>query len=318
MYCNLIDKLCFENNIIPFYDNLLTNKLTGQKINVPYDLTIPKNKINSYTVADIPDFINVVLKEKSDHIKVKKIQQYKGYLIDLTKFKNAEDLLIQTLSRNPRKNFRSKKRKLESNHDIDYSFQYGEIDKDYYDYLFEICYKLMEERFHEKKIYNRNLIKWKYYHNLFYPLILDKKASIFVISDQEKPITITLNFHVSDIVFSHIQIYDLDYSRYSMGDIAIFKNIEWCYRNDINIWDFSKGATDNKLRWSNHIYQFDYNMFYNSKSLISAFKAKTISLKLVIKQLLRDRGVIGGIFQLDSFYYYTKMKNLKNYDWKNE
>ncbi|WP_297695275.1 GNAT family N-acetyltransferase [uncultured Eudoraea sp.] len=317
MYCNLIDKLCFENNIVPFYDNILTNKLTGQKTNISYDLTIPKKNINSCTVADVPDFIDVVLLDEIEHIKVKKIPQYKGYLIDLTKFNNAEDLFVQILSRNPRKNFRAKKRKLESGHDIRYSFHYGEIDKDYYDYLFEICYKLMEERFHEKKIYNRNLIKWKYYHDLFYPLILDRKASIFVISDQEKPITITLNFHVADIVFSHIQIYDVEYSRYSMGDIAIFKNIEWCYRNDFNIWDFSKGATVNKLRWSNHIYQFDYHLFYNSKSLNSTIKARIISIKLAIKQLLRDRNIIGGIFQLDSLYYYTKMKKLKNYDWNN-
>ncbi|MBT8180243.1 MAG: GNAT family N-acetyltransferase [Eudoraea sp.] len=316
MNCNLIDQLCFENNIIPFYEDILVNKLTNQKIITSHNKEKSKKVIKVYTVADIPDFLNVLLKEKNDDLKVKKIPQYKGYLIDLTKFNNAEDLFIKTLSRNPRKNFRSKKRKLESDNNISYNFHYGEIDKDYYDFLFEICYKLMEERFREKKIYNRNLIKWKYYHDLFYPLILDKKASIFVISDQEKPITITLNFHVSDIVFSHIQIYDLDYSRYSMGDIAIFKNIEWCYRNDFNIWDFSKGATDNKLRWSNYIYQFDYHLFYKNKSLISAIKARAISLKLAIKQLLRDRGVIGGIFQLDSLYYYTKTKKLKNYNWK--
>ena len=317
MNCNLIDQLCFENNINPFYGNIIVNKLTNQKIITSFNREESKKDIKIYTVADIPDFLNVLLKEKNDDLKVKKIPQYKGYLIDLTKFKNAEDLFFQTLSRNPRKNFRSKKRKLESAHDISYSFHYGEIEKDYYDYLFEICYKLMEERFHEKKIYNRNLTKWKYYHDLFYPLILDKKASIFVISDQEKPITITLNFHVSDIVFSHIQIYDLDYSRYSMGDIAIFKNIEWCYRNDFNIWDFSKGATDNKLRWSNHVYQFNYNLFYDHKSLFSIATAELIKIKLTFKQFLRDKGIIGGMFQLDRLYYYTKMKKLKNYNWKN-
>ncbi len=175
----------------------------------------------------------------------------------------------------------------------------------------------MVKRFHQKKIYNRNLVKWKYYQDLFYPMILDRKASIFVISDQEKPITITLNLHISDIVFSHIQIYDVDYSKYSMGDIAIFKNIEWCYKNNINLWDFSKGATVNKLRWSNHIYQFDYHLFYNNNSLISKIMVNYITLKLIFKQLLRDRGIIGGVFQLDNLYYYTKMKKLKNYDWKN-
>ena len=168
-----------------------------------------------------------------------------------------------------------------------------------------------------KKYITEILIQWKFYHELFYPMIQQKNASIFVISDKEKPITITLNFHVSDIVFSHIQIYDVKYSKYSMGDIAIFKNIEWCYSNNVNLWDFSKGETDNKLRWSNHIYQFDYHVFYKRKSLISKVMAHIIARKLIIKQFLRDHGIIGGVFQLDSLYYYTKMKKLKNYNWKN-
>ena len=175
----------------------------------------------------------------------------------------------------------------------------------------------MEARFHQKKIYNRYLLHWKYYYDQFYPKILTKEASICVIYDKTKPITITLNFHKADIVFSFIQIYDTDYFKYSMGDIAMFKNIEWCYQNQYNVWDVSKGATENKLRWCNHIYQFNYHLFYNNKSLISTIKAYYLSLILNIKQLLRDRGIIGGIFQLDSLYYYTKIKKLKNYDWKN-
>ncbi|MGB5357076.1 MAG: GNAT family N-acetyltransferase [Eudoraea sp.] len=317
MNSNFLDQLCFENNIIPFYDNILINKLTNQKITASYNQSDYDNKIKVYTVADIPDFLNVILKEQSHDWEVKKVPQYKGYLIDFTKFSSADELFNKTLSKNPRKNFRSKKRKLESEYDISYHFYHGSIDKDYYDYLFDICYELMENRFHEKKIYNRNLIQWKFYHELFYPMIQQKNASIFVISDKEKPITITLNFHVSDIVFSHIQIYDVKYSKYSMGDIAIFKNIEWCYSNNVNLWDFSKGATDNKLRWSNHIYQFDYHVFYKRKSLISKVMAHIIARKLIIKQFLRDHGIIGGVFQLDSLYYYTKMKKLKDYNWKN-
>lgn len=317
MNCNLIDQLCIENNIDPFYHNILYNKLTNQKITITHNRRTPKKIGSSYTIKDVPDFLDVLLIENKHNFQVKKIPQYKGYLVDLTKYSDANELLTKTLSRNSRKNFRAKKRKLESHHEISYRFYYGEIDKDRYDYLFETCYHLMEERFHQKKIYNRNLIKWKSYHDFFYPLILDRRASVFVISDKGKPITITLNFHVSDIVFSHIQIYDINFSQYSLGEIAIFKNIEWCYQNNINIWDFSKGATDNKLRWSNHIYQFDYHLFYNNKSLISRIKANYCSIKLIIKQVLRDRGIIGGVFQLDSLYYYTKMKKLKNYDWKN-
>jgi hypothetical protein len=317
MICNLIDQLCFENSIDPCYDQVLVNNLTSQKIITSHKKETSGQLSKTHTVADIPDFLNVQLLKKNNNLHLNKIPQYKGYLIDLTKFKNAEDLFSQTLSRNPRKNFRAKKRKLESNHDISYGFYYGEIDKDYYDYLFATCYKLMVDRFQEKKIYNRNLIKWKSYHEFFYPEILNKRASVFVISDKTKPITITLNFHIADIVFSHIQIYDVNYSQYSMGDIAIYKNIEWCYENDFKIWDFSKGATANKLRWSNHIYQFSYHLFYNPKSLRSRVSSFLVAKKLALKQFLRDKGIIGGILQLDRLYYYTKKKKLKNDNWKN-
>ena len=73
----------------------------------------------------------------------------------------------------------------------------------------------------------------------------------------------------------------------------------------------------NTKRKRNPNFYDDYHLFYNSKSLISTIKVNYITIKLILKQLLRDRGIIGGIFQLDSLFYYTKMKKLKNYDWKN-
>ena len=316
MRTSFVELLARNNQADPAYCPMVINKLTGTSIQVGESPGISNNRGFGRMVFDVPDYLETKLRVNSRDVTLKKIPQYKGYVIDLTKFENAEDFFMKTLGKNSRKNFRAKQRKLEEEYNIEYAFYFGEISKEQYDLIFDVCYRLMEERFDEKKIYNRNLAQWADYHKLFYPMILAKKASVFVIYDGDKPITITLNFHCADIVFSHIQIYDIAYSRFSMGDIAIFKNVGWCFQNNMAIWDFSKGATDNKLRWSNHVYQFDYHLIINKRTAFSNARAWTIGKVLAFKQLLRDKGVIGGNFQLDRWYYFTKMKSLRDRDWK--
>jgi len=316
-HSNFVLQLCIDHSLLPYYSKTIVNKLSGKSLEFTHytDYAFSADRVN--LVCDIPDYLDVKLSGANVGKTMVTVPQYEGYLLNLKKYANVDELISQTLSRNPRKNLRAKHRKLELDHEISYQFYYGKIDKDHYDYLFEVCYHLMEVRFHEKKIYNRYLLDWKYYHELFYPKILSKDASLNVIYDGTKPITITLNFHKGDIVFSFIQIYDTDYFKYSMGDIAMYKNIEWCYKNNFSVWDVSKGATANKLRWSNHTYQFEHHIFYKKNSPIHRFSAFITSRKLRIKQSLRDKGIIGGMFQLDRLYYYTKMKKLKGRKWKN-
>ncbi len=314
---NLTDQLCFKGSLPGIYECTVRNKLTGTAFEVMNTTAETKVAGHPVLISDLPDYLDIGLRSLNEGWRCKVIPQYEGFLIDLTKFSGAEDFFSKSLGKNSRKNFRSKFRKLESECDLRFEFYYGHVERSLYDSLFDVCYRLMDERFREKKIYNRNLLIWKEYYQLFYPLILVKKASLCVIYDADKPITITLNFHLADIVFSHIQIYDTDYSRFSMGDVAIYKNVEWCYENGFRAWDFSKGATDNKQRWSNHIYTFNYHLIYKDTTL-GAAKARFTEGKLKLKQRLRDKGVIGGRFQLDRLYFYTKRKQIKRHNWKEE
>jgi len=174
----------------------------------------------------------------------------------------------------------------------------------------------MKERFDEKQIYNRYLLDWDYYHKLFYPKILSGDASIFVIYDGERPITLTLNFHREDLVYSFIQIFDVAYASYSMGDIAMYKNLEWCYQQGITLWDTSKGATENKIRWCNYIYSFEHHIFYDPGTLGNKIRLQLRLALLGFNQWLRKKGVIGGFFQLDRIYYFTKAGKLRKHEWK--
>ncbi len=309
---NFILQLCFDKHIPSYYHNIVVNTLSGHKIEGTHEQVKQGESTKISVLYDIPNYLEVTPLATKPVVDIKKVAMYEGYLIDLNKFKGVDELVSQTLSRNPRKNLISKHKKLELNHQIRYEYYYGHIDKNQYDDLFTVCYTLMEARFKQKKIFNRYLLDWSYYHKVFYPKILAKEASICVIYDQTKPITITLNFHQADIVFSFIQIYDVDYYKYSLGDIAMYKNIQWCYKNDFSIWDLSKGATDNKVRWSNHTYRFYCHLIFNRKSVVSKMLVNLQTQKLKIKQFLRDKGIIGGLFQLDRVYYYTNMKKLKN------
>jgi hypothetical protein len=314
---NFVLDLCIGGQVPPFYDTVLRNKITGVKIHgEPYP---PESKTNDaiVLVTDLPDYLEAPLSNSGKAFQLLQVPQYEGYMIDLKKFDDIQGLINTTFSRNPRKNLRAKIRNLEAQHEVTYAFYFGDIDKTEYDYLFDVCYALMKIRFDQKKLYNRYLLEWKKIYDLFYSKIVAKEASIGVIYDANKPITVTLNFHKADIVFSYIQIYDVAYYKFSMGDIAMLKNLEWSFENGFAVWDVSKGATENKLRWSNHIYRFNYHLFYQRNSILSKIRANWILNKLVIKQWLRNKGIIGDLFQLDKVYYYTRRRKINRHNWKN-
>ena len=313
----LVFELFLQNRIHPFYATQIINILTNNKLNIDHSETI-KTMVNKPTViADIPDYLDVEIIAGTDTGKVKKIRQYKGFLMDLTNSADTNDYLLNQLSKRNRKNLFSKLRKLENDHQITYKMYFGDISKEHYDFLFDVFYKLFDRRFKEKKIYNKNLINWKYYHELIYPMILDKKASLYVIYDQDKPIDITLNFHLGDIVFSFMHTYDIDYSTYNMGDIAMLKHLDWCFLHQIAQYDLSIGETGQKIKWCNYSYDFKYHIFYNPKSVSSLLLTQIIYSKLKLKQFLRDKNIIGKFFQYDKFFYKRRAKKLKNFNWRN-
>lgn len=315
-YLGFVFDLFLEDKIPDLYKSTLINKCTEKELSVLNYVVSTPIKHNVLVVSDIPAFLEVELIKPENTYKRKVIRQYNGFLVDLSNLKEPNDYLAKQLSSRSRKHLRAKQRKLEESHAISYKFYFGEITKSDYDLLFDAFYIFLEKRFHEKKMYNKNLIKWKYYYELVYPLILEKRASLFVIYDEANPITITLNFHKEAVVFSAIEAYDLDYTNYNMGDISMLKHLEWCKNLGITTFDLSMGDTDFKLKWCNYTYGFDYHIFYNPKSLPSVISANLIEQKLKFKQYLRQKNIIGKLFQYDKFFYKKQLKKLKDYNWK--
>lgn len=293
--------------VSPLYQLPIRNRVTNDII---FDNTGERehhSKPEAVSVIwDIPEYLDVDLIDLWPNVKVTKVRQYKGYLMDLSPFKNLDEFLAKQLSARSRKKLRSKKRSLESVHPIRYALYFGNIEKEEYHRLFDIFYGFLEERFEEKKTVNNNLGKWDYYRKIVYPMILEKRASLFVIYDGEKPVTIGMQFHLSRTVFSYVQSYDLAYSEYNMGDISTMKRLEWCFEQGFDTLDLSMGETDYKIKWCNHHYYLYFHVFHNSRSVTAIFKSRVLISTLKFKQYLRDKDILGKKFKLDRLKYWIR------------
>lgn len=291
-----------ENNISPLYENTVLNTLNSSNISVE-NHSKPIFGSLICLVKDIPDYLQLRVNQHNT-FKRRTVTQYKGYLIDLNTFNNSQDYLKQHLSKRNKKNLLSKKRKLETSYQISYKvFQGDNLSKEGFDQLFSEFYSLLKKRFQQKRTFNRYLSNWEVLKATSFTLLRNRKASIFVILDQGKPINITLNFHVGDTVYSHIQTYDLKYKKFNLGDISIFKQLEWCVENNIKLYDLLMGKTYYKMKWCNKVYTYSYDIFYKKNNPLATVLAYAIGQKLRLKQYLRDKDIIGPLFSYDKFIY---------------
>jgi len=299
---NFIFSLFLEQAVSCFFESNLINKITNTSFSATTSYAANRDK--KYFIKNIPDYINV--NNQSTRLTYSDVPQYKGFLLNFKGITSSEDYLLKNLSKRNRKNIVQKKKLLALNHSIRYQIFFGAIDAKEYHSIFTTFYTLLKNRFDEKKVYNRYLENWDDLYASVFSKINTKQASLFVIYDTGKPISITLNFHLADIVFSHIQAYNISYSKYQLGDISMLHHLEWCISHTIQIFDLSMGETYYKLKWKNQDYLFYHRIYYNSASLKETIWAKILVIQLKFMQFLRDKKIIGFSFSLDKLRYKLK------------
>jgi hypothetical protein len=114
---------------------------------------------------------------------------------------------------------------------------------------------------------------------------------LYVIYNEDLPIDVSLNFHYNNLMFSYLSSYDLDYAKFSLGNIGIYKQVEWCIDNKIVLYDIGYGDYEYKRRWVNFVYDFETYYISNKNSLFLRFfsslhhaKAKLIHY-LILKRV---------------------------------
>ncbi|AUP77245.1 GNAT family N-acetyltransferase [Flavivirga eckloniae] len=280
-----------KNKYLPLYVNTGKNLTNGLSYRLNENENDYKNKV--FFIYDIPEYINQSNLETGS-LKLKSVKQYKGYLANLENYSDLQNYIADNFSSRSRKAFKKYIKKLEEGFNINYKMYYGNnITKEQYDFIFDNFNRLFKKRYTEKQINNHFLTKkkWNYLKELCYPMILSKKASLFVIFDEDTPINISVNYMASNIVFGALTVFNTDYSKFNLGFIDIMKHLEWCIENNFQTFDFSKGDFEYKKRWSNKAYSFDYHILYDSNSVISSSIASFLSIYFKLKQYLRDKNI---------------------------
>ena len=289
---------CFANieflkgKWLPFYYNCCSIYTKG----INYELTssyLPSCAKKTYLIYDVPSFARD--NEITENIPLKriKVRQYRGFLCDLRDYPSFEVYLAQNVSAKSRNKFRRYKKNLENQCNIRYLTLIGNMEKKVFDNHFNNFNKQLHKRFAAKKIRNNNLDpkEWAFYKEVAYNLILQNKAMLFVVLDGEKPIAYTLLFLANGHVYDSIRSFDIDYASYRLGTVSIMALLNWCFENNIEKLDFSKGYYPYKQQWANLEYDFEYHIIYDPKWLPSRFTARILSWYFWLKQWLRQNNI---------------------------
>jgi len=286
-----LNGLSFTKSLgLPFYINIGKNHTKGVSYSCD-DRNETDFKGKVFLIYDIPTYFDLGLYNDHKYLGLTKIKQYPGFLVDLKNYSDFDHYFSSTFSKSSRYKLNKYKKRLESCFDISYRMFFGAMDREQYDAIFGHFKLLLEKRFLDKGTTNNNLDpkEWNFYTEVAYPMILEKKASLFVIYNGDIPIGVTLNYFSETILFDAITVFDIDYEKFHLGSVTIMKLIEWSIDNKVECFDFSKGYFDYKKRWSSREYDFEYHVYYDRSSILSTTLARTIALYFNFKQYLRDK-----------------------------
>ncbi|AUP77254.1 GNAT family N-acetyltransferase [Flavivirga eckloniae] len=291
--------------LLPVYSKIL-NSISKEYI---HKSTTPEPKDDNflYCIYDFPSYLKATV--TSTKWKLKTINTYKGSLILLKNYSDTNAYLKSKFSAGRRSKFRTYKRRLETCFNIEYKSFFGEISRSEYEYLFDEFHKMIKNRFLEKKIQNYDLSRWSIYHEIAYPLINSKEAALFVIYNNKKPISICLNLVRNKTIYGYIRTYDIDYSKFYIGFTDFIKQLDWCFENDIEIFDLLKGNYPYKTKLIDTQYDFQKHVLYNSKSIITRLSANII--------VTRTRAFYALVKVLKKMNFNTLYHNFLKYKYRN-
>ena len=277
--------------------NLLLNDSIGSP-----PLVREKSHNGLNLIKDIPDYLNFGMQWPSK-MKSMRIPQYYGYLIKLKGHSGIDGFIGAQLSKRNIKNLRAKKKKFEQLGSVEYRVMTGPLEDKVYEDAFDAFQRLLKERFDKKKILNRYLMDWKGLYVRAHARLTEGRALLFSILLDGKPVGMALDYILGSTVFSHIQTYDQEFSKYNIGDLMMYFQLEWSFKHGMAILDLSKGENAFKEKWCNHRYRLYHEVGYPKGSPTMAVWAWGLAMKYYLIQKLRDIGLLGKIVNVDQLLY---------------
>ena len=285
----------------PFYSQLI-NSTNAQPTPNKSLLVFDKLQGTIHVVKLIPPFLQPQFRaEFTDHYTALSFQEFQGFMADFQGFSSFEQYLQEQMNSKMRKKLRSYVRKLESCFNITYTLHLGEISKDHYDFLFSKAHTFISRRFQQRGDTHKLEENWDFIERTAYDLIRSRKASLFVIYRNKEPLSICLNYHFENIIYNAMAAYDIDYYKFSLGSIDIFKQMEWCVTNKIRIFNLGLGYMPYKTWWCNVKYTFENQVLYDRQSPLQKAMAYAYVKLFKLRQYFRK-------INLDQPYHYLKSK----------
>lgn len=272
-----------------FYYNVGKNITNGTY----YDLNVEEKdyKGKVFLIYDVLSYLSKEDKLKNPNLKIKQVVQYSGHLSRMDNFENFNEYFSAQFSAKSRNNLRKYQKRLDQNFSTKFNIFFGEISREDYEDIFEKMIGLIGKRFGQLGLDNNILNLKDYYYDLAYDMICNKEASLYVLYQEDEPIAISLCFLSQSHLFFAITTFDTDFRRYNLGHVLIMNIMDWCYNNNISVFDYSKGTYDYKLRWANESYNFENHILYDSKSLKAIITGNYLYAYFRFKQFLRDLNI---------------------------
>ena len=280
-----------RNTLFPFYESVNNNTNGNITCNQnTEEIGTYKNSIN--VVNFIPPYLDLKINKQSTPFRAFQVKPRLGYMIDLNAFANVDDYFKVQLGSRKKKTVLAGVKRLESCFDISYKMYFGEIDVLEYEFLFSEFERMITKRFEQRKQEHAGYKRWTLYKKSVYDLILKKRASLFVIYNRKKAIVIDLNYHFENILDSAMSSYDIDYAKFGLGNIALIKQVEWCFDNDYKRVDMRWGEVPYKHVWCNVIEEYKCDVVYNKNIPTDMLLAFLVSKFLNLKKLLEGRKIL--------------------------
>jgi len=280
-----------KTSILPFYERINNN--TNGNISVNKNNTqLGKLADRVFVVNFIPPYLDLKINKEKTPYRAFQVKPRTGFIIDLSQYSSADEYLKSHLGSKNRRNILSRLKRLESCFNIKYKIYFGEMDKSEYAFLFEKFERMIGSRFEQRGDEHVGFQRWDEYKESVYELIIKKRASLFVIYDNDKPIAINLNYHFENILDIAIPSYDIDYFKFGLGQIALVKQLEWCFENDYKRVDMRWGELPYKRLWCNAIKNYKCDVVYNKNNPIDMLIAFLVAKGVNIKKSLTDRKIL--------------------------
>lgn len=286
-----------ENSVPSLFESTsyFNNKLRNDASNYSDD-----SSSSIYSLRLVPEYINLKMGNPNNWSR-KVIKHFNwGYAIHLDGFESIDAYLQAQFKSKYRSIIRRYVNRLEHCFPISYKLYFGEMERKQYEFIMSALHGMIVDRFGQRQETHKDFYRWEDLSTEMYQRILHKKASLFVIYDRDKPIQISLNYHFDKILFSAISSYDIDYAKFGLGHVEIYKQLEWCISNKFCIYEMGVGGMDYKRRWSNNIYQYEHHVVFISNSITNKIATGLEIARIELKEYLKRKKINDWIYELKS------------------